>query len=454
MREGELPGGKGTTIPGGAHHSLGKPRNTRRVPLSPFPPSFYPAVVSTPFPALRHRNFRLFFAGQFISLAGTWMQVVAQGWLVLDLTNSAFLVGVVTALESLPILFLTLYGGVLADRIDKRRAILWLQAGMLLESLVLTLLTATGHITVTALMILSTVLGALTAFEVPIRQAFMMEMVGREDLVNAIALNSSIFNLTRIVGPVVAGGLIAGLGTTACFATNTVSFLAVIVAFLRMRPPYPGARTGPRGDEPTFGDGMAYALGRTEPRALLSLAAILSVFGVGSCLAMLPVYAREVLALGAAGYGLLMTAIGVGAASGAITMAVIGQRLNRRHVIRWSALLFSVSLGLSGLQASFALALVGLGLAGFGSVLAAISINTLLQMEAPDHLRGRVMGFYSFVVLGLAPFGALQAGWISEHLGVPLSYAIGATICGAAVLFLAPGDSVRPIGGESSREVS
>ena len=231
--------------------------------------------MPAPFPALRHRNFRLFFAGQFISLAGTWMQVVAQGWLVLELTNSAFLVGLVTALESLPILFLTLYGGVLADRVDKRRAILWLQGGMLLESLVLTLLTATGHITVPALMILSTVLGALTAFEVPIRQAFMIEMVGREDLMNAIALNSSIFNLTRIVGPVVAGGLIAGLGTTACFATNTVSFLAVIVAFLRMRPPFPGARNGPRGGEPTFGDGVSYALdrgwrrfphGRTEER--------------------------------------------------------------------------------------------------------------------------------------------------------------------------------------------
>lgn len=368
------------------------------------------------------------------------MQVVAQGWLVLELTNSAFLVGLVTALESLPILFLTLYGGVLADRIDKRRAILWLQGGMLMESLVLTVLTASGHITVTALMILSTVLGVLTAFEVPIRQSFMMEMVGREDLVNAIALNSSIFNLTRIIGPVVAGGLIAGLGTTACFATNTVSFLAVIIAFLRMRPPFPGARTGPRGAEPTFGDGVAYALGRAEPRGLLTLAAILSIFGLGACLAMLPVYARQVLGLGAGGYGLLMSSIGVGAGAGAITMAVIGQRLNRRHVIRWAALLFAVSLGLSGLHASFALALIGLALAGFGSVLAAISINTLLQTEAPDHLRGRVMGFYSFVVLGLSPFGALQAGWISEHLGVPVSFAIGATICGVAVLFLAPGD--------------
>ena len=441
-------------IPSVSHASPVKPRSRFPVPLSPFTLSFYRAAVPALLPALRHRNFRLFFAGQFISLSGTWMQVVAQGWLVLELTNSAFLVGLVTALESLPILILTLYGGVLADRVDKRRAILWLQGGMLLESLVLTLLTATGHITVTALMILSAVLGTLTAFEVPIRQAFMMEMVGREDLMNAIALNSSIFNLTRIIGPVVAGGLIAGLGTTACFAANTVSFLAVIVAFLRMRPPFPGARIGPRGDEPTFRDGVAYALGSAEPRALLSLAATLSVFGVGSCLAMLPVYARQVLALGAGGYGLLMSAIGVGAAAGAITMAVIGQRLNRRHVIHWASLLFALSLGMSVVHASFVLALAGLATAGFGSVLAAISINTLLQTEAPDQLRGRVMGFYSFVVLGLAPFGALQAGWISEHLGVPMSYALGATICGGAALFLAPGDPPPAVGGKSLREVS
>lgn len=404
--------------------------------------------------AFRHRNFRLFFAGQFISLAGTWMQVVAQGWLVLELTNSAFLVGLVTALESLPILFLTLYGGVLADRVDKRRAILWLQGGMLLESLVLTLLTATGHITVPALMVLSTALGALTAFEVPIRQAFMMEMVGREDLMNAIALNSSIFNLTRIIGPAVAGGLIAVLGMTACFAINTVSFLAVIVAFLRMRPPFPGARAGPRSDEPTFADGVAFALGRAEPRALLALAATLSVFGTSACLAMLPVFAREVLALGAGGYGMLMAAIGVGAAAGALTMAVIGQRFNRRLLIRWATLLFASSLAISGLHASFALALTGLALAGFGSVLAAISINTLLQTEAPDHLRGRVMGFYSFVVLGLAPFGALEAGWVSEHLGVPMSFALGAVVCGVSVLFLAPGSPRSAVGGKSPREVS
>lgn len=370
------------------------------------------------------------------------MQVVAEGWLVLELTDSAFMVGLVTALEALPILLFTLYGGVLADRVDKRMAILLLQAGMLVQSLALTLLAATHTITVGWLMALATALGTLTAFEVPIRQSFMVEMVGREDLLAAIALNSSIFNLTRIVGPVVAGGLIAGLGSTFCFAANTASFLAVIVAFLRMRPPFPGGGRA-TGGEATMRDGARYALGTPEPRALLFFAATLSIFGLAAALAMLPVYARRVLGLDASGYGGLMAAVGVGAAAGAIAMASLGHRIDRRRLIRGAALLFAVSLAASTLHASFLLALGGLAVAGFGSVLAAISTNTLLQLDAPDQLRGRVMGFYSFVVLGLAPFGSLQAGWVSEQFGVRVSFLIGAGICAGAALIFGSGPS-RP----------
>ncbi len=391
-----------------------------------------PLAPRHPFHALRHRNFRLFFFGQFVSLVGTWMQVVAQGWLVLELSDSPFLVGLVTSLESLPILLLTLYGGVLADRVDRRRAIAFLQAGMLLESLALTLLTATGHVTVGWIMVLAPVLGIFSAFEVPIRQAFMMEMVGREDLINAIALNSSVFNLTRIVGPVIAGGLIATLGTTACFAVNTVSFLAVVVAFTRMRPPFPGALEKKSNLQPTFRDGIRYALGTPEPRALLGLAAALSIFGLGPVLAMLPVYAREVLQRGASGYGGLMSAVGVGAAFGAIAMASLGHRLDRRRLIVTATLFLSTMLALTAFHHSYGLAWVGLAIVGLGSALAAISINTLLQTEAPDHLRGRVLGFYSFVVLGLAPFGSLQAGWISEHFGVPMNFMTGALVCALA----------------------
>ncbi len=393
-----------------------------------------PTNARNPFHALRHRNFRLFFAGQFVSLIGTWMQVVTQGWLVLELSDSPFQVGLVTSLEATPILLLTLYGGVLADRVDKRKALLFLQTGMLLESLALTILTATGQITVSWIMLLAPLLGTCTAFEVPIRQAFMMEMVGREDLGNAIALNSSIFNVTRIVGPVIAGALLATLGSTACFAVNSASFLAVIVAFLKMRPPFPGASTGLRGAAATFVDGARYVLGRPEPRALLALAAVLSIFGLGASLAMLPVYAKDVLNLGAGGYGGLMAAVGLGAGFGAIAMAAFGHKVKLRKLIAVSSLIFAASIALSAIHGSFAFALATLALAGFGAVLSAICINTLLQTEAPDTLRGRVIGFYSFVVLGFAPFGSLQAGWIAEHYGVGRSFLVGALVCAIGTL--------------------
>ena len=181
-----------------------------------------------PFQSLRHRSFRLFFAGQFVSLVGTWMQVVAQGWLVLELTNSPFYVGVVSALGSLPILFFTLWGGVMADRVHRRRALIILQSLMLMDALALAALTATGTITLHWVMLLAAIHGTSAAFEVPIRQAFILEMVGREDLMNAIALNSSNFNLTRILGPAVAGGVIATAGVTPCFFLNSASFLAAI----------------------------------------------------------------------------------------------------------------------------------------------------------------------------------------------------------------------------------
>jgi MFS family permease len=204
-----------------------------------------------------------------------------------------------------------------------------------------------------------------------------------------------------------------------------------------MRPPFPGALERTGDQQPTFRDGVRYALGRAEPRALLSLAASLSIFGLGPVLAMLPVYAREVLGFGASGYGGLMSAVGVGAALGAIAMASFGHRVDRWRLIVTATLLFSTVLAISAAHRSYLGALVGLAVVGFGSVLAAISTNTLLQTEAPDHLRGRVMGFYSFVVLGLAPFGSLQAGWISEHFGVPVSFVVGAVMCALTGLGLA-----------------
>jgi len=254
------------------------------------------------------------------------MQTVAQGWLVLQLTNSPFKVGLVSTLGSLPILAFTLYGGVLADRVNKHRGIILFQSLMMCEALTLGILTATGRVTVAWVMALAVFLGTLSAFEVPFRQSFVIEMVGREDLLNAIALNSSVFNLSRIIGPVIAAALIAAVGLAACFFANATSFLAVIIAFLSMRGVIRGEGRQVEG-QGTFQEGVRYAMGEKVPRSLLLLTAAFSVFGF-SFLPMLPVYAQNVLGVGATGYGGLMSAVGLGASVGALA------RTSRRRGLR------------------------------------------------------------------------------------------------------------------------
>ncbi|HEY7026557.1 MAG TPA: MFS transporter [Gemmatimonadales bacterium] len=386
-----------------------------------------------PFTALRHRNFRLFFAGQFISLCGTWMQTVAQGWLVLQLTNSAFKVGLVSTLGSLPILAFTLYGGVLADRVNKHRGIILFQSLMMCEALTLGVLTATGRVTVAWVMALAVFLGTLSAFEVPFRQSFVIEMVGREDLLNAIALNSSVFNLSRIIGPVIAAAVIAAVGLAACFFANAASFLAVIIAFLSMRGVVTGGSRRQVDGQGTFQEGVRYAMGEKVPRSLLLLTATFSVFGF-SFLPMMPVYARNVLGVGATGYGGLMSAVGLGASVGALAMAALGSRARGSTLIRFGGLMFSTALALVALVSHYWLAAFLLGLAGCSMILNNVMTNSLLQTQAPDDLRGRIMGFYSLMVLGMAPFGSLQAGWISEHFGVRTSLALGGTVCAIATV--------------------
>ena len=391
------------------------------------------AAPQPAFGALRHRNFRLFLGGQFVSLVGTWMQTVAQGWLVLQLTHSAFQVGLVTTIGTLPVLLFTLYGGVVADRVNKRRFLLVLQSLMLLEALALAVLTATGRVTVGWVMVLAAVQGLCSAFEIPARQSFLGEMTGREDLMTAIALNSSVFNVTRVIGPAIAGVLIAALGTAACFFVNAASYLGVIWMLAIMRPPFAGATTGLPGRS-TFRDGWRYIFDTPEPRLLTLLTITFSVFGF-SFAPMLPVYASEVLGAGATGYGALMSGVGVGAAAAALFVAAMGHRVHREGRVFAFAALFGGVLLLTSLTGRFGPALVLLTFAGCTWALTGILTNTLLQTKAPDHLRGRVMGFYSFMVVGMAPFGALQAGWVSEHLGVRSSLAIGGSICMLAAAF-------------------
>ena len=385
------------------------------------------APLRTVFAALRHRNFRLFLIGQFVSLCGSWIQTVAQGWLVLQLTDSAFAVGLVTALGSLPILFFTLYGGVVADRVNKHRLVLVLQALMLTEALTLGVLTQLHLITVNWVMGLAVFFGLLSAFEVPTRQALIAEIVDRKDLMNAIALGSTAFNVARVVGPAIAGALIATVGLAACFYANAASYLAVLTSLLMMRLDVPATRGAERALD-AMREGFRYIFGNRWPRALVTIIATFAVFGF-SFMPMLPVFARDVLGLDARGYGVMVSSVGVGAAAAAVFMAGLGGRTSRSVVVLGSSVLFGVVLTAAAFAPGLHSAVVLFTLAGCVMALNGIAANTMLQLQAPDRLRGRVMGFYSFMVLGMAPLGSLQAGWVSEHFGVRASVAAGGIVC-------------------------
>lgn len=394
-----------------------------------------PLHLSAPaaFASLRHRNFRIYLGGQFLSQSGTWIQTVAHGWLVLTLTDSPFVLGLVTTLGTLPILLFTLYGGVIADRVDKRRFIILMQGGMLLEAIALGVLTQFGLITVEWVMVLAVGFGLLTAFEVPVRQAFVVDLVGKGDLMNAIALNSSAFNVSRVIGPVIAGGIIAGAGIAACFYLNALSFTAVIFSLVRMQ--FPGGRP-PIADRVdlrvAMAEGFRYVFGERWPRTLVLLTATLSIFGF-SFLTMLPVFARDVLDVGAAGYGATLAAVGIGAAVAALGLAAFGSRVRQGRMALGSAAMLGAMLVGIAIMPAFPIAMVLCAIAGCAMAAAGITTNTLLQRLSPDHLRGRVMGFYSFVALGMSPFGALQAGWVTEHFGVRASFALGGALCMMAV---------------------
>ncbi len=395
----------------------------------PTAPHYIPGVSPQPqaFGALRNRNFRFFITGQFISLCGTWMQTVALGWVALELTDSALQVGLVTFFGALPVLLFTLYGGVVAGRVNKRRALLWLQALFLTEALGLGLLAAFGAITIQWVYALSLFGGVISAFEIPIRQAFLIELSGRENLMSAIALNSSAFNLSRVFGPALAGTLLAAAGAAACFFVNAASFLAVLIGLFRIVPDpawaslAPARRTGIR-------DGMRHVFGSEWPRTLVILTGIFTIFGA-SFVAILPVYARDTLGTGAGGYGALNSAFGIGAAAGAISIAALGHRFRPKPVLLWAGTGMAASVFCLGLVHHFAAALPIMLIAGLSAALNAILTNTMLQTEAPDDLRGQVVGFYSFIVVGMAPIGSLQAGWIAEHLGAGTAVLIGGAVC-------------------------
>ena len=388
------------------------------------------------FAALRHRDFRLYYVGQLLSLIGTWMQSTAQGWLVLNLTNSTLKLGVVTAVASLPTFLFSLYAGALADRSDKRRIIVWANVAALAAAVALGVLTQTALVTYPVVLALAFLLGTSSAFEIPTRQSFFVELVGKDDLPNAIALNSMQFNATRIVGPAIAGWMIGVAGTAACFFANGVSYVFVIASLLGMRlPPFraPERRVGTLEN---IREGLAYIRSVRAVRALVWLIAAMSVLGYPYVMLM-PVFARDVLQVGARGLGTLLGATGFGALAGGLALAALGGRFRRGRVMLVASLSFCVVLFCFAASRSFPLSLGLLAVVAFTMVMNTANANALLQSVVPDHLRGRVMSVYVFMFVGTAPLGALQAGAVSRWLGAPAALQIGAVVLAATLLVAA-----------------
>jgi MFS family permease len=384
--------------------------------------------------ALRHRDYRLFWCGQLVSLIGTWMQSVGQSWLVLELTGSAFQLGLVNALQFTPILLLSPLGGALSDRLGKRRILLVTQAAMMAQALVLAVLAHSGHVRYWHVAVLAAVYGLGRAVDIPTRQAFISDLVGKTDLPNAVALNSVVFNGARIVGPGVAGLLIARFDVAAAFFLNAASFVGVLAALAAIR-----TEGAPQPDAPGLRQGVMAAASyaaRTPPVAFtLGLLVVVSLLALNFNV-VVPLIARDVLHEGAEGFGLLMSSLGAGAITGAMGLALLRRDRPPLAFLAGAAAVLCLGAMVLSLADRFGVAVVVLAVLGACQIYFTTSCNTTLQLVTPDGLRGRVMGLYALAFAGMTPFGSLLIGTVAEHLGVRAACALGGATGLAAVAAL------------------
>jgi MFS family permease len=392
--------------------------------------------VSTRFGALQHRNFQLFIAGQLVSLIGTWMQSTAQLWLVYKLTNSAALLGVFGFANQIAILLLASVGGYIGDRYNRHRGVIWTQTASMVLAFTLAALTFSHLLKVWHLILIAFLVGIVNAFDVPIRQAFLVQMTGKEDLPNAIALNSSIFNGARVIGPPIAGFVIAYIHEGWCFFLNGVSFVAVILALLAMRIPKFEPRPVLGSPMRNFLEGFRYAMKDMPTRSALLLLSVLSLFGLQYSV-FLPVFARDVLHHGALGFSVLLSTAGVGAALGALQFAA---RTSFQGLARWIAVMSvicSVCLIVFSQSHVFWLSAAVLFVVGFAATSLMAATNTTVQNRVPDELRGRVMAVYATMFMGVQPVGSLIAGGVAKQIGAPRTLAVfGVIVLMASLVFV------------------
>ena len=412
--------------------------------------------------ALRHRNFQLFFSGQLISLIGTWMQTVAQSWLVYRMTGSGLLLGSVGFASQIPVFLFAPLGGIVADRTNRKHVVIATQTVSMILAFILAALTLTHSVQVWHIFVLAALLGVVNAFDIPGRQSFLVDMVGKDDLMNAIALNSSMFNGARVIGPAVAGVLVARLGEGWCFFANGVSYIAVIAGLAMMNVHAPARVSANTSPWEHIREGFQF-VERTAPiRALLMLLGVVSMTGM-PYVVLMPIFADKILHsggqefatligshdLGAVRLGILMGAAGVGALLGALTLAV---RTGVKGLGRWVTVCcagFGVSLILFALSKSFWLSVFLLLPVGYFIMLQMASSNTLIQVMVPDELRGRVMAVYSMMFMGMAPVGSVLGGALSDRLGAPLTIALGGLAAIAGAIWF--GMQLPKIRGEARR---
>jgi MFS family permease len=380
--------------------------------------------------ALGHRNYRLFFAGQLISLIGTWMQSVGEMWLVYRLTHSSLLLGTAGFFSQIPVFLLAPFGGMLADTRDRRRILVCTQTAAMILAGILAAVTLTGVVRVWHVFTLAALLGIVNAVDIPTRQAFVADLVKRDDLMNAIALNSSMFNGARVVGPAVAGILVASIGEGWCFFANSVSYIAVITGLLMMT--FAGQRQRkPQMEISAFehiAEGFRFVFSAAPIRALMMLLGAVSLLGIPYAVLM-PVFADQILHTGAHGLGILMGFSGCGALFGAITLAMKKRVKGLGTWVTVSAAMFGVALIAFSFSRQLWLSCVLIVFTGFFMMVQMSSSNTLIQSMVPDRLRGRVMAVYSMMFMGMAPLGSLLAGGVADRIGAPLTVAGGAALC-------------------------
>lgn len=400
----------------------------------PQPKSKFPRALI----ALNSRNFRLFWSGQLVSLTGTWMQTTGQDWLVLQLTHSAWLLGVVGALQFLPVLLFSLFSGVIADRFPKRRLLFCTQITSMLLAAILCILVFTGTVRIWHIFILATLLGITNSLDMPVRQSFVVEMVGKETLPNAIALNSSSFNLARIIGPSIAGILISWFGEAPLFLFNAISFIPVLFSLYFIRSaelynqPSRQKQQQKQGTFKSLGEGLSYIRHVPIVFMIITLVGVVSLFGINFNV-VLPLFADTVLNVGSQGYGFISSAFGVGALISAVWLAWSNKPATIKHLLI-GGLLFGISEALFAISHIYILSLLFIAVIGFNMIAFTARANSMLQAVTPNHLRGRIMSVYTIVFAGTTPIGNLFIGALASAFGASIALIAGAVPCIIAVI--------------------